>query len=74
MYKPEIAQIAEALNEKFGGAILSQEQSYDFTVIVVDKKELVNIAFKQIKSLDPLEKMVKVRINHLGAVVHVGEY
>ena len=43
MSKPEIAQIAETLNEKFGEAILSQEQAYDFPVFVVDKKELLNI-------------------------------
>ncbi|MFZ1788001.1 MAG: hypothetical protein WAT92_06810, partial [Saprospiraceae bacterium] len=38
-----------------------------------DKKELINIAYKQIKSLGYFEKMVKVRINHLGAIVHLGE-
>ncbi|MDB5258776.1 MAG: cas9, partial [Chitinophagaceae bacterium] len=40
---------------------------------VDDRKELSNIAFKSIKSLGYFEKIVKVRINHLGKIVHVGE-
>jgi CRISPR-associated endonuclease Csn1 len=41
---------------------------------VDDKKELKETAFKNIKSLSYLEKIVKVRINHLGKIVKVGEY
>ena len=41
---------------------------------VEDKKELKDIAFKNIKSLSHLERIVKVRINHIGQVVKVGEY
>ncbi|WP_396177379.1 type II CRISPR RNA-guided endonuclease Cas9 [Flavobacterium sp.] len=41
---------------------------------VEDKKELTNITYKQIKSLTPLNEIIKVRINHLGKIVHVGEY
>lgn len=41
---------------------------------VEDKKELTNITYKQIKSLLPLNEIIKVRINHLGKIVHVGEY
>lgn len=40
---------------------------------VQDKKELVGITYKQIKSLEPLENIIKVRINHLGRIVHIGE-
>ncbi|MCU0415543.1 MAG: type II CRISPR RNA-guided endonuclease Cas9 [Cytophagaceae bacterium] len=40
---------------------------------VDDRKELANIAFKSIKSLGYFDNMVKVRINHLGKIVHVGE-
>ena len=43
MNKPDISQIAEALKEKFGDAILSQEQQYDFSVFIIDKKFLTNI-------------------------------
>ena len=39
-----------------------------------DKKELKEITYRNIKSLPPLETLVKVRINHIGKIVHVGEY
>ncbi|MGQ2175511.1 type II CRISPR RNA-guided endonuclease Cas9, partial [Ornithobacterium rhinotracheale] len=37
-------------------------------------KELKDIAYKQVKSLNGLEGIVKVRINHIGKIVSVGEY
>ena len=39
-----------------------------------DNKELENIVFKLIRNLKPLTNIVKVRINHLGDIVSVGEY
>ena len=39
-----------------------------------DKKELKDIAYKSIKSLSIFDKIVKVRVNHLGQIVKVGEY
>lgn len=41
---------------------------------VDDKKELKEIAFKNIKSLGYFNNMTKVRINHVGQIVSVGEY
>ena len=41
---------------------------------VEDKKELRDITYKAIKSLAPLEKIIKVRIDHIGRIVKVGEY
>ena len=41
---------------------------------VEEKKELKETAFKNIKSLGYLEPIVKVRINHIGQIVKVGEY
>ena len=41
---------------------------------VEEKKELQQITYKQIQSLSPLNNIVKVRINHLGDIVHIGEY
>lgn len=43
MTKPDIEQIASKLKEKFSHAIISQEQSYDYPVFVVDKNELLHI-------------------------------
>lgn len=41
---------------------------------VEDKKELQGITYQQIKSLQPLANIVKVRVNHIGQIVKVGEY
>lgn len=41
---------------------------------VEEKKELKDITYIQIKSLGPLEKIIKVRINHIGQIVKIGEY
>lgn len=41
---------------------------------VDDKKELQKVTYQQIKSLHPLSDIVKVRINHLGDIVSIGEY
>ena len=38
------------------------------------RKELKNKAYKHIRSTESLRNMLKVRINHIGAIVHVGEY
>jgi CRISPR-associated endonuclease Csn1 len=39
-----------------------------------DMKELREVTYKQLKSLALFDKIVKVRINHLGQIVKVGEY
>jgi len=41
---------------------------------VVDKNELKNIAFINLRSCNQLDSIVKVRINHIGQIVKVGEY
>ena len=41
---------------------------------VVNEKPLQNIIFKKLQSTNGLDKIVKVRINHLGKIVQVGEY
>ncbi|PUZ24666.1 CRISPR-associated endonuclease Csn1 [Chitinophaga costaii] len=41
---------------------------------VENRKELKDIAYKQVKSLPIFEKIIKVRINHIGQIVKTGEY
>ncbi|MBB4805737.1 CRISPR-associated endonuclease Csn1 [Chryseobacterium defluvii] len=41
---------------------------------VEDKKELKDITYKSVKSLEGLRNIVKVRLNHLGRIVQAGEY
>ncbi len=43
MEKPTIDQIAEAIKEKFGDAILNREEQYDFTVFTIDKSILTSL-------------------------------
>ena len=37
-------------------------------------KELKDVTWKRLKSLSSLKGIVKVRINHIGQIVAVGEY
>jgi CRISPR-associated endonuclease Csn1 len=39
-----------------------------------DNSILNGIVYQQIKSLPPLNKIIKIRQNHLGEIVHIGEY
>ncbi|WP_187477669.1 type II CRISPR RNA-guided endonuclease Cas9 [Amniculibacterium sp. G2-70] len=41
---------------------------------VDDKKELKDVTYKNIKSLGYFEGIIKVRTNHLGDIIGVGEY
>ena len=41
---------------------------------VKDMKELKDIAYKQYKTLSFGNSVVKIRINHIGQIVSVGEY
>lgn len=41
---------------------------------VDDNKILQGVTYQQLKSLPPLENIIKVRLNHLGNIVKVGEY
>jgi CRISPR-associated endonuclease Csn1 len=39
-----------------------------------NRKQLLNITHRFIQSLPPIKEIVKVRINHIGQIVCVGEY
>lgn len=40
---------------------------------IEDRKELQNITWKRIQSLNQMDGLIKVRINHIGKIVDVGE-
>lgn len=40
---------------------------------VIDKKELKQIAWRR-EGINGIENIIKVRINHIGKIVHLGEY
>ncbi|MEI7504578.1 MAG: type II CRISPR RNA-guided endonuclease Cas9, partial [Paludibacter sp.] len=39
-----------------------------------NKKQLLNITHRFIQSLPPISEIIKVRVNHIGQIVSVGEY
>jgi CRISPR-associated endonuclease Csn1 len=41
---------------------------------LIDKKETRGLVWENIRSTEPLKEIVKVRINHIGKIVHIGEY
>jgi CRISPR-associated endonuclease Csn1 len=41
--------------------------------IIDDRKVLSNYIFKRIRNTNPFKGIVKIRINHLGQIVKVGE-
>ena len=40
---------------------------------IVDNKVLKNVVFKRLQNVNALDGIIKIRINHLGQIVHVGE-
>jgi CRISPR-associated endonuclease Csn1 len=41
---------------------------------VEETKELRDIAWKLLSSNNPLKGIIKIRVNHLGQIVKIGEY
>lgn len=41
---------------------------------VEDNKSLTGVSYKRLRSLDLMGQIIKVRVNHLGQIVKVGEY
>lgn len=42
--------------------------------VVDEKRELQEITWKRITAIDKLKMLVKVRVNHIGQIVSIGEY
>jgi len=65
--------------QKFSKVIYGNSAVRDYVfrnhleTVIDDRKELKDKAYKSIKSLSFFKNIVKVRINHLGEIVHVGE-
>ncbi len=56
-------------------SILQSERfRHQIEATVEDKKELKNITYKLLQSCNLLKRIIKVRINHIGQIVKVGEY
>ena len=60
--------------QKFGSLLSGFWFRHHLETNVETKKELKNITYKVIQSTKNLKNTVKVRVNHLGQIVSVGEY
>lgn len=59
----------------YGNAIIRDYKfRHHLETELIDKKELKGITYNQMKSLNLFDKIIKVRINHIGKIVQIGEY
>lgn len=84
-FEPSEIDLLDPKNKKLISKNLFRGQKFSFTgykyvfrhhleTDVDVKKELDNVAYKQFANLNFANDIVKVRINHLGDIVSVGEY
>ena len=75
LISPNLYRVQSLSQIKYGNSII---RSYDFRhhLETTLKKDLVHKGslFRQIKALNDLKGIVKVRIDHLGQIVKIGEY
>jgi CRISPR-associated endonuclease Csn1 len=60
--------------QKFGSLLSGFWFRHHLETQIETPKEMKGITFKVIQSANNLKDVIKVRINHLGKIVHVGEY
>jgi len=54
--------------------ITTKDYTFRHHLETVVTNNIKNITFKRLKSLRWLEGIVKVRVNHIGKIISVGEY
>ncbi|HTO38999.1 MAG TPA: type II CRISPR RNA-guided endonuclease Cas9 [Brumimicrobium sp.] len=75
LISPNLFRVQTISVVKYGNAIVRDFKfRHHLETAVEDKRELQGVTYNQLKSLPPLKGIVKVRINHLGEIVSVGEY
>jgi CRISPR-associated endonuclease Csn1 len=59
---------------KYGNSIIRDFKfKHHLETVATESKQMKGITYHQIKSLEPLGSIIKVRLNHLGNIVKVGE-
>jgi len=72
---PHLFRIQKFSKVEYGNsAVRDYVFRHHLETLLTDKKETKDITYKTLKSLAKLFGIVKVRINHLGKIVKVGEY
>ena len=75
LISPNLFRVQSISIVKYGNSTIRDFKfRHHLETILEDKKELSGVSFHQIKSLNPLNRIVKVRVNHIGQIVKVGEY
>jgi CRISPR-associated endonuclease Csn1 len=75
LISPNLFRVQTLSIVKYGNNVIREFKfRHHLETILNDRKELQNLVYKQIKSLNPLTEIIKVRINHIGQIVQTGEY
>nr|WP_218134422.1 type II CRISPR RNA-guided endonuclease Cas9 [Mucilaginibacter gossypii] len=75
LISPQLFRVQKFSKVMYGNsAVRDYVFRHHLETVIEDKKELKDITYKSIKSLPYLENIIKVRINHIGQIIKVGEY
>jgi CRISPR-associated endonuclease Csn1 len=84
LISPNLYRVQTMLKKTYGASVIRDYQFRHHLETVVQRKNndgksinetpLKDIIYRRYKTLPELEKIVKVRLNHLGKIVQVGEY
>ncbi|MBO9620884.1 MAG: type II CRISPR RNA-guided endonuclease Cas9, partial [Niabella sp.] len=75
LISPNLFRVQKLSKVEYGNsAVREYVFRHHLETSVDEKKELKDVTFKNIKSLGYFENAIKVRINHIGEIVSVGEY
>ncbi len=72
---PNLFRVQTMSKVMYGTSVIRDYKfRHHFETTVKDNKDLKDMAYKQYKTLSFANEVVKVRINHIGQIVTVGEY
>ena len=75
LISPNLFRVQTISKVQYGNAVVRDYKfRHHLETSVQDVKELRDITYRQYKSLGFVDRIVKVRVNHIGQIVFVGEY
>ena len=75
LISPNLFRVQTMSKVQYGNSVVRDYKfRHHLETTVQDVKELKDITYRQYKSLVFVDGIVKVRINHIGQIVSVGEY
>lgn len=75
LISPNLFRVQKFSKLQYGNSFVRQYMfRHHLETTLLDTKELKDVVYKDIKSLGYFHGIRKVRLNHLGQIVHVGEY